>query len=303
MVPGPSRSQIACSAAGSSVGGEPVGQLGEPDPGLRCLVFGPFVAVDPDLDRPRTVGADLDEGRPEVGVVEVEVVDGDSAVLLVEGKLRRPGWVGVALAGDEHPLRFLRDADGGDLRMPLPGGSNPGSGASRRCCGRKTSTAPPGCGWRRRTRRLTGGTCRRSAAGTPVMGPGTRGAAGTARPARRPGAGRGSRAGRPDPDSPGRACTCPSSTSLTVTGLTRNQTCRHHEPPQPALPRSEHALTAPTTGGRKPSTSAVSGEARLDSLVCSTSWWWRRLRRVPVVLGGWARVENAAVRAKAGRDG
>src|SRR4029077_9818601 len=90
-------------------GGEPVGQFGEPDPGPDGLPFGPFVAVDPDLDRPWAVGADLDEGRPEVGVEEVEVVDGDPAVLLVEGELRRLGRVGVALPGDEYSLRFLSD--------------------------------------------------------------------------------------------------------------------------------------------------------------------------------------------------
>ena len=91
--------------------GEPVGQLGEPDSGLRCLAFGPFVSIHPDLDWPRTVGADLDERRTEIGVPEVKVVDRDAAVLLVEGELRRLGRVGVALAGDEYPLRFLRDPD------------------------------------------------------------------------------------------------------------------------------------------------------------------------------------------------
>ena len=75
--------------------------------------------VDPHLDWPRTVRADLDERRTEIGVPEVEVVDRDPAVLLVEGELRRLGRVGVALAGDEHPLRLLRHPDRGDLRTPL----------------------------------------------------------------------------------------------------------------------------------------------------------------------------------------
>ena len=172
MVPGPSRSQIACSAAGSSVPANPLDSSVNPIPALGGLAFGPFVAVDPDLDRPRAVGADLDERRTEIGVPEVEVVDRDPAVLLVEGELRRLGRVGVALAGDEHPLRFLSDPDRRHLRTPLPRQPNPDSGASRRCCGRWTSTAPPGCGWPRRRRRPSGGTRHRSAADTPVTGTG-----------------------------------------------------------------------------------------------------------------------------------
>ena len=101
--------------------GEPVGQFGEPDSCLCCLAFGPFVSVHPDLDRPRAVGADLDEGGAEIGVPQVEVEDGDPAVLLVEGELRRLGRVGVTLPGDEHPLRLLRDPDRGHLRTPLAG--------------------------------------------------------------------------------------------------------------------------------------------------------------------------------------
>ena len=120
-MPGARRSQIACSAVGIVGVGEPVGQLGEPDTGLRCLAFGPFVPVDPHLDRPRAVGADLDERRTEIGVPQVEVVDGDPAVGLVEGELRWLGRVGVALPGDEHPLRLLRHPDRGHLRTPLAG--------------------------------------------------------------------------------------------------------------------------------------------------------------------------------------
>ena len=56
-------------------GGEPVGQLGELQTRLGGVAFGPFVSVDPDLDRPRAVGADLDERRTEVGVPEVEIED------------------------------------------------------------------------------------------------------------------------------------------------------------------------------------------------------------------------------------
>jgi hypothetical protein len=103
---------------GIGAGGEPVGQFGEPETCLGGLPFHPLVAVDPHLDRPRAVGADLDERRTEIGVPEVEVEHRDPAVLLVEGELRRLGWVGVALAGDEHALWFLSHGDRRDLRTP-----------------------------------------------------------------------------------------------------------------------------------------------------------------------------------------
>src|SRR3954449_5816971 len=61
-------------------GGEPVRQRGPADPGLRGLPFRPLVTVQPDLDRIREVGADLDKPRPEVVVDEVEVVAGPPPV-------------------------------------------------------------------------------------------------------------------------------------------------------------------------------------------------------------------------------
>src|ERR1039458_3355024 len=79
------------------------------------------MAVDPDFHRPGAVRADLDERGAEPRVPQVEVVHRDPAVLLVEGELRAPGRVGVALAGDEHPLRFLGHPDRRDLRPPGPG--------------------------------------------------------------------------------------------------------------------------------------------------------------------------------------
>jgi hypothetical protein len=63
MVPGPSRSQIACSTAGSSVAAKP---FGEPDPGSLGLALGPLVPVEPDLGGAREVGGDLDERRTEM---------------------------------------------------------------------------------------------------------------------------------------------------------------------------------------------------------------------------------------------
>ncbi len=50
---------------GIVAGGEPVGQLGEAKAQLAGLLFGPLVAVDPDLHRPWAVGADLDERGAE----------------------------------------------------------------------------------------------------------------------------------------------------------------------------------------------------------------------------------------------
>jgi hypothetical protein len=71
--------------------------------------------VHPDFHRPGAVRADLDEGIAEAGVPQIEVVDRDPAVFLAEGELRRPGRVGVTLAGQEHPLHFLGHPDRRDL--------------------------------------------------------------------------------------------------------------------------------------------------------------------------------------------
>jgi len=104
--------------AGVLARGKAVRQLGELQADLACLLLGPLVAVDPDFHRPRAVGADLDECRAEARVPQVEVVDGDPAVLLVEGELRALARVGVPLPGDQHPLHFLGHPDRGNLRPP-----------------------------------------------------------------------------------------------------------------------------------------------------------------------------------------
>jgi hypothetical protein len=82
--------------------GEPVGQLAEPDPRLAGLAFGPLVPVDPDLDRVREVGTDLDERRAELVVPEVEVVAGDPPVGLGERERHHLARCVVALVTDEH---------------------------------------------------------------------------------------------------------------------------------------------------------------------------------------------------------
>jgi hypothetical protein len=51
---------------GVLAGGEPVGQRGEPEPGLLGLPLGPLMPVNPDLGRIREPGAHLDERRAEM---------------------------------------------------------------------------------------------------------------------------------------------------------------------------------------------------------------------------------------------
>lgn len=99
-------------------GRDPVGQLGEPDPGVNGLAFGPLVTVDPDLDRVREVGTDLDERRAEVVIPEVELVAGHPPVGLVE---REPHRLAVTTLGrGEHVLVLLRYSDRGHARPAGP---------------------------------------------------------------------------------------------------------------------------------------------------------------------------------------
>ena len=115
---GPSRSQIACSAAGSSTAANPLSNAVNPIPALRGLAFGPLVAVDAQLGVVREVGAELQEERAEIGVdaIEVEVVD-------QPGGLHDPRvgiTVGVAaFLGAEQGRLLLRPPD---EHHPLLGG-------------------------------------------------------------------------------------------------------------------------------------------------------------------------------------
>src|ERR1700682_5184713 len=99
--------RLQCGGIGT--GGEPVGQFAEPDTVLGGLAFGPFVAVEPDLDRVREVGADLDERRPEIGVPQIEIETRPPPVGLGERKPRNP-VVARALRRGEHVLKLLRRA-------------------------------------------------------------------------------------------------------------------------------------------------------------------------------------------------
>src|SRR5207248_858810 len=62
------------------------------------------------LDWIGPVGADLAYPRPNLGVEDVHVEHRDPALLLGEGELRAPAWVGVAPAGRPHQLELLRAA-------------------------------------------------------------------------------------------------------------------------------------------------------------------------------------------------
>ena len=92
-------------------GPEPVGQLGEADPGGGGLLLGPLVPVQPDLGRIREVGAQLDEARPELGVPDVEVEDADPAIGLDERVARRAGLPGGQVVAGEHRLELLGHPD------------------------------------------------------------------------------------------------------------------------------------------------------------------------------------------------
>src|SRR6478752_2316587 len=61
-------------------GGESVVQRGESDPGPGRLLLGPLMSVQPDFDRIRQVGTDLDERRAELLVPQVEVETRDATV-------------------------------------------------------------------------------------------------------------------------------------------------------------------------------------------------------------------------------
>jgi len=98
-------------------GGEPVGQLGEPDPGVSGLALGPLVPVDPDLGGVGEIRADFDERRAELLVPEVEVEARHTAVGLDEGVPRRPGRA-LAFDTDEHRSELLGHPDRGDPRPP-----------------------------------------------------------------------------------------------------------------------------------------------------------------------------------------
>ena len=115
MVPGCSRSQISCNAAGSSQAANPLDSSVNAIPALGGLPLGPLVAVDPDLGRVGEVGADLDERRAEVLVPQVEVVAGHPPVSLGEGELRRRR-AGLPPVSGPDPLELLRHPDRRHLR-------------------------------------------------------------------------------------------------------------------------------------------------------------------------------------------
>jgi hypothetical protein len=102
-------------------GGEPVVQLGEPDPRGGGRAFDVLMAVEPDLDRVREVRAHLDERRPEHLIDHVEVVRGHPPVGLGVTEPRQPSTLGVGVVGGagEHPLELLRPTDRGHTTPAL----------------------------------------------------------------------------------------------------------------------------------------------------------------------------------------
>ena len=108
-------------ASGVSARSEAVGQLGKGQPVDACLALGPLMPVCPNFAGIREVGAQLDEAEPELCVGNVEVVDGDAAVLFDEGVVRstraRFALLGRAIVGSQDGLELLSDADGDDARL------------------------------------------------------------------------------------------------------------------------------------------------------------------------------------------
>src|SRR6266542_6227063 len=121
IVPGPSRSQIVCRAAGSSAEANPLDSSVKPIPALMACRLAHSWPLTGDLDRVGEPGAELDERGAEVVVPHVHVENCDSPLLLGEGELRGLGRVGIAPAGGPHHLELLGHPDRGDLRTAGPG--------------------------------------------------------------------------------------------------------------------------------------------------------------------------------------
>ena len=108
-------------ASGVSARSEAVGQLGKGQPVDACLSLGPLMPVRPNFAGIREVGAQLDEAESELGVGNVEVVDGDAAVLFDEAVVGSTGarfaLLGRAIVGSQDGLELLSDADGHHARL------------------------------------------------------------------------------------------------------------------------------------------------------------------------------------------
>lgn len=103
----------ALHLGGIVAGGEPVGELGEPQALLGRLPFGPLVAVDPDHDRVGEVTAQLDEPGADLVIPHLEEVAAHPPFGLLEPV---PGWARLAVVAPsvlaaEHPLELLPHPD------------------------------------------------------------------------------------------------------------------------------------------------------------------------------------------------
>jgi hypothetical protein len=104
-------------------GGEPVGQLGERDAGVRGRALGVFVSVQPHFHRIREVCANLDERRTEDLVDQIEVIGGHPPVGLGVAEVRGAAAVGVVGGAGERPLELLRHPDRGHPTASFAGQS------------------------------------------------------------------------------------------------------------------------------------------------------------------------------------
>jgi hypothetical protein len=102
-------------------GGKAVGELGDDQAGLGRLPLGPLVPVEPHLGRVGEVAAELDEARAEVGIKDVEVVDGHGPVGLLEAEVDRLAMGVLApLIAHEDLLDLLSNHDRHHPTAALP---------------------------------------------------------------------------------------------------------------------------------------------------------------------------------------
>ena len=112
---GPSRSASFWSRSGRSQAAKPLASGSKGQAGALGLTLEPLVSVQPDLAGVGEVATDLDEPRSELGVEDVEVVDGDRPVSLVEAKVDRVAVLSLASGiAHEDLLDFLGCHDGDD---------------------------------------------------------------------------------------------------------------------------------------------------------------------------------------------
>ena len=135
---GPSASQAACKRGGVGAGEKPIVEALKANAIAAEALLHPLVAVETELDGIGQVGADLQERRPPVAIVDVEVVvvDGDRLAREVKHGRVAPARPFVRF---ERSHLLLRDADEHDA---LAGGeARAVRSPRRRPCSRRARTA------------------------------------------------------------------------------------------------------------------------------------------------------------------